>query len=353
MHDWIGTENVIDKQRLGELSERRNGPAALYLTSHVGAIAVTTIGLYYTAGSWWCVPLFCLQGVLLNFLYAPEHECDHFTAFKSRWLNVCVARLCGFAIILCNDTHRWSHYCHHKNTQNWDKDPELLARKVISTPWQYLRALSGLDEIWSKCKVVVLNAIGLGHEWHVTPRQKTGIERWSKVYVAGYLTIFFSALMMASWWPLYYWIGPFVVMRWTYWLQGLGEHICLTHEPHTLLNTRTFKTNVFMRWVNWNMTYHTVHHTYPSVPFYRLPALHAEIEARLGFALPTSTYLELHWHHLRRMFAGATELDLCATHDKVIVEAGQLARLTGENTPIQKIGEDPTDAEAHAYSKPG
>ena len=45
MHDWIGAENVIDKERVRELSERSNGPATLYLLSHVGAIALTTTGL--------------------------------------------------------------------------------------------------------------------------------------------------------------------------------------------------------------------------------------------------------------------------------------------------------------------
>ena len=64
MHDWTGTEKVIDKERLRELSERSNGPATLYLLSHAGAIALTTTGLYYTAGTWWCVPFFLLQGLL-------------------------------------------------------------------------------------------------------------------------------------------------------------------------------------------------------------------------------------------------------------------------------------------------
>ena len=327
MHDWTGTENVIDRERLRELSERSNGPATLYLLSHVGAIALTTTGLYYTAGTWWCVPFFLLQGVLINYLYAPEHECDHFTAFKTRWLNVWVARICGFFIILTNDSHRWSHYCHHRNTQNWKEDPELLARKVMMTPWQYLRYLSGLQNAIGRVKIMFLNSVGLGHEWHVTPKQKADIERWSRVHVAGYVAMAASAIMMESWWPLYYWFGPFVAMHWSYWLQGLAEHAGLTHEPHTLLNTRTLKTNAFMRWVNWNMTYHTVHHTYPSVPFYRLPELHKEVEEKLGFELPSSPYLKLHWRHLKQMFAGATELDLCAAHDEAISEKGQLGRL--------------------------
>ena len=35
---------------------------------------------------------------------------------------------------------------------------------------------------------------------------------------------------------------------------GGGERFGLTHEPNTLLNTRTLTTNAFMRWLNWNMT---------------------------------------------------------------------------------------------------
>ena len=75
------------------------------------------------------------------------------------------------------------------------------------------------------------------------------------------------------------------------------------------------------------MTYHTVHHTYPSVPFYRLAELHDEVEAKLGFELPSSPYFKLHWGHLKRMFAGETELGLCAAHDKTIIEKGQIRRL--------------------------
>ena len=97
----------------------------LYLASHWGAIALNSAAMHYTWGTWWCVPLFLLQGLLINFLYAPEHECDHFTAFRTRWLNEAVAFVCGFLIFNANSDHRWSHYTHHRNTQNWDRDTEL------------------------------------------------------------------------------------------------------------------------------------------------------------------------------------------------------------------------------------
>ena len=46
-------------------------------------------------------------------------------------------------------------------------------------------------------------------------------------------------------------------------------------------NTRTTFTSRAVRALAWNMPYHTEHHTYPSVPFHRLPELHRLIEPHL------------------------------------------------------------------------
>ena len=321
MHDFIGAHNVIDRARLAELSQREDGPALLYSASHFGALVVNTVAMSWTWDSWWCLPFFLLQGVLLNFLYAPEHECDHFTAFKTRWLNVWVGRLCGFLIFFSNEYHRWSHYHHHRNTQDWDDDPELMERSVFKTPWQYVMGLLGYRALWvGRLKVLIDHTRGQVNEPYLTAPQRKAVVRVARGYMTGYGVVAVLALGMQSWWPIYYWIGPFLVMRWTYWLQGLGEHTGLTHEPNTLWNTRTLKTNAFMRWVNWNMTYHTVHHTFPSVPFYRLPVLHREVEAKLGYALPSAPYFALHWGHLKALASGKTELDICADHERAVVE---------------------------------
>ena len=324
MHDFVGVENVVSKERLRELSVRSNGPGFRRLAEHFAVIGLNTAAMAWTWGTWWCVPFFMLQGVLLNYLYAPQHECDHFTAFEHRWLNILVARICGFIIFLTNDYHRFSHYTHHRHTQDWRKDPELLGRPVLMTPWQYLWMLSGFPSSWGRAVLLYQHALGRCDEWYATEGQKQIMINAARWHVAGYAVIAVVAVVFSSWWPLYYWLGPLVIMRWTYWLQGLGEHGGLTHEPYTLLNTRTLTTNAFMRWVNWNMTYHTIHHTFPSVPFYRLPDLQREIETNLGYQLPSSPYFKLHWQHVRRMFGGATELEICDAHTDQVVKAGQL-----------------------------
>ena len=59
--------------------------------------------------------------------------------------------------------------------------------------------------------------------------------------------------------------------------QLITEHTGLTHEPDTIHNTRTIRTWPILRWMAWNMQYHTAHHTFPGVPFYNLAALHREL----------------------------------------------------------------------------
>jgi len=326
MQDFVGAKGVIPAEQLAKLSERSNWQGLVQLAGHFGAIVVVGWALSVTGSSWLSLPLFMLLGVLLNYLYAPTHECDHFTAFKSRWLNIWVARLCGFIIFNPSDHHRWTHFAHHRDTQDWQKDTEL-DRPEIRTAGQYLLALSGLPLIRSKLGSIMKHAFVGVDEWYLTPGQQQRVKLAARWHVAGYAIAIGSALALQSWWVLIFWWGPFFLMRWSYMLQGLGEHTGLTHQPHTLWNTRTFRTNWFMRWVNWNMTFHCVHHTFPGVPFYRLPILHQEVEQRLGFALPSTSYSKLHWQQFWAFREGRTELDICSEHENQLIEVGRLTGL--------------------------
>ena len=86
-----------------------------------------------------------------------------------------------------------------------------------------------------------------------------------------------------------------------------------------------------MRGLNWNMTYHTAHHTFPGVPFHRLPELHArEIEERLGHRLPSAPYFRLHWGHIRRFRARRDRAQTSSPgHDEQLVEEGRLPAPAG------------------------
>ena len=97
MDDFIGVRDVIASERIESLSRRSNTRGLAQLVSHIGALALCTWALALTWGTWWMVPFFFAQGVLINFLFACQHETNHNTAFASRWLNIWVSRLCGLS----------------------------------------------------------------------------------------------------------------------------------------------------------------------------------------------------------------------------------------------------------------
>ena len=57
------------------------------MTPQFAAIGLTGTLLWLLRSTAWAVPLFVLQGVLINFLYAGQHEFSHSTVFKTRRLN--------------------------------------------------------------------------------------------------------------------------------------------------------------------------------------------------------------------------------------------------------------------------
>ncbi len=71
--------DVIDPAKLRSLCVASNVEGARQTLSHLGAIAVTGTLLWLCRGTWWAVPLFAVHGVLLNFLYAGQHELSHWT----------------------------------------------------------------------------------------------------------------------------------------------------------------------------------------------------------------------------------------------------------------------------------
>ena len=65
------------------------------------------------------------RGVLINFLYAAQHELSHATVFKTRVINEWFGRAIGFIEIFPRDYDQIMHFAHHQYTQNWERDGDL------------------------------------------------------------------------------------------------------------------------------------------------------------------------------------------------------------------------------------
>ena len=303
MDDFVGRNDLIPPEVLRELSRRSDFAGALQMGSHLLAIGLTGYGLHVLWGSCWAVPVFVCHGILLNYLFAAQHELNHYTAFKTRWPNDFFNRITSFIQLYPRDYERWYHFVHHSHTQDWAKDPELLSRGGPYTLTSYLPYLFGITYWTSRIKRLFIVATGQTADYY-SRRQKRRIVLESRVYLVAYALVVVVSVYLQSWAAVVYWIAPMFLTKVFQNVQNISEHTGLTHEADTVHNTRTIKTWWIFRWLAWNMQYHTAHHTFPAVPFHRLPALHTELVRRAGYEPPTTGYLAFQWRFIRQLMAG-------------------------------------------------
>ncbi len=301
MDEVFARRDLIDAATLRALSAPSNRAGALQAFSHVGAILANGMLLWFALGTWWSVPLFMVQGVLLNFLYAGQHELSHWTVFRTHWLNEWVGRLFGFVLFYPRTFDQVQHFAHHRFTQNWARDGELA--RAPYTLESYLLWMSGVTYWYTRWRRILRFSLG-----HVSKRHGEMI-REARWHLAGYASIVAVSVMARSWMAVALWIAPMIAMKFVHQLQNTIEHLGLTHEDNVLANTRSTRTNALMRWLAWQMPYHTAHHAFPGVPFHRLRELHEAIFTRRGVAPPSMTYWGFQRAALRALAGGRSEAD--------------------------------------------
>lgn len=308
MDDFVGRANLIPPETMRALCKRSDWKGGIQAASHFGAILLTGIGLYLTMGTWWMLPFFVAHGILLNYLFAAQHECNHYTAFKTRWVNDVINRITGFIQLYPRDYERWFHFQHHRHTQDWDKDAELIARGGPYTLGTYLPYLIGVTYWTGRIQRLFQVAMGTTASYF-SKRQHAKAVMEARVHLGLYALVIFASIGLESWAAILYWIAPMFVTKIFQNVQNITEHTGLTHEQDTVHNTRTIKTWWVFRWMAWNMQYHTAHHTFPAVPFYNLPKLHAELVKHAGYEPPTIGYLEFQWRFIRKLMKGPETRD--------------------------------------------
>ena len=118
---------------------------------------------------------------------------------------------------------------------------------------------------------------------YYTDQQRTTVIAEARWHWAGYALVAAVSLAFESWAAVQFWLAPMFATKVFQNVQNITEHTGLTHEADTVRNTRTIKTWAVFRWLAWNMRYHTAHHTFPAVPFHKLPELHAELVKYAGY----------------------------------------------------------------------
>jgi fatty acid desaturase len=282
----------VDREVLATLNQRSNWKGSLQTLGHLGLLACTGAAAWYATAHLPIVVLLLILYVhdaVWAFLLNAFHELCHKTVFKTKALNTAALYLVSF-LSWYNPVLFWaSHQEHHKFTLHPPADLEMVVpirltlgaflRNAVVNPWGF----------YGRLKVNIRHSFGrLEGEWENALFPESAVElrrslfRWARIQLIGQALIVAVALYFGLWWvPIIITLAPFYGGG-LQWLCNNTQHTGHQDKvPDFRLCCRTILLNPFLRYLYWQMNYHTEHHMYAAVPCYNLGKLHGQIQSDL------------------------------------------------------------------------
>ena len=282
----------MDKETLLKLTARNDAKGLLragsFLLIYLGSIAAN---LYFYSTELWVLMIFgCyIHSIFASFIgmAASVHELSHGTAFKSKWLNDFFYRLFAFLSWNSHVHFKESHSKHHLYTyyQKFDFEQQSLPNAI--TKWDVASwILFDYKKFWQLIRTNISHALGntdvdfffwcpLLSKEDIKTKKLVG---WARTLVVGHLLLIALFVYLDLYVLIYLvtlsgFFGSFLSHA-----TGIVQHIGLGGDvPDWRVNSYTVDLGRVLRFLYWNMNYHTEHHMYASVPFYNLPKLRAAI----------------------------------------------------------------------------
>ncbi|MFT6304599.1 MAG: fatty acid desaturase [Granulosicoccus sp.] len=272
-------EGALTRQELKALMQRSNKPALLHLLLWFCVLGVTTTVVWISIGHWYLVPAMLIHGIVLVHHFSLQHECCHYTAFKTRWLNDWVGNICGLVIMLPNRFFRYEHCDHHTFTQIIGKDTEMI--ELPKSLLGYLLYISSYPYWQSKFSELWRHCLGrlTANDKSFVPRQEWKTVIWEARFMAAFYAIVILVTALFQFWEvLWFWFLPVVLGEPVMRAIRMTEHVGRPTVTDMKTNTRSNRVALPWRFLCWNMNYHAEHHYASSVPFHALPALSEKLE---------------------------------------------------------------------------
>jgi fatty acid desaturase len=279
----------VDKDTLALLYRRSDWMGLAQSLGHLGLLALTGAAAWVASANlpvWALLILLYLHGTLWAFLLNGFHELCHKTVFKSKFLNTLFLDIFSF-LSWNNPVWFWaSHQEHHKYTLHPPDDLEVVlpVKLPISLFLQY--AVVNPWDLLGRLKTYLRHAFGrLEGQWenHIFPASNPALRRslftWARIQLIGHALILVVSLAFGLW------IIPILITLPAFY-GGALQFLCnntqhsglMDRVPDYRLCCRTVYLNPFLRFLYWQMNYHTEHHMFAAVPFYHLPRLHEAIK---------------------------------------------------------------------------
>jgi fatty acid desaturase len=275
-----------------ELTTREDGPTVRRLALHFGLIVVCAVWIVQGWPLWGAV--IPVQGVLIAYLFMIEHEATHKTLLSNEAANDWIGRVAGVLILLPFQWFRWFHLAHHRHTNDPANDPELAGGPKPETRAGWAWHVSGLPYWIAEAGVIWRLAFGQADDGFIPANAKPRVVREARVMLMAYglalLSLFATPVLFWTW------LLPVAIGQVALRIFLFSEHADCPHSDDMLENTRTTFTTRLMRLFTLNASYHIEHHSYPQVPWYKLPDLHRLMAGELrttsdGYAAFTKAYL--------------------------------------------------------------
>lgn len=271
-------EGALTRRELKQLMRRTDKPAFQRLAIWLCLLCLTAYGIWLTQGSWLMLPAMFVHGVVLVHHFSLQHECCHYTAFKTRWLNDVAGNVCGLVIMLPNRFFRYEHCDHHTYTQLKGRDTELIELpQTIAGYFYYLSSIpywkAKFNELW-RHSAGHLSAV---EKSFVPLEERKTIVLEARAMVAFYLVVILLSLVFQSKAAIWYWFVPVVLGEPVMRAIRMTEHVGRPNVSDMKTNTRSNLVSLPLRFLCWNMNYHAEHHYASSVPFHALPDLHRKL----------------------------------------------------------------------------
>ena len=279
-HQSTQIQPILSTTQLKALNQKSDLKGWRHLIGHL-TLMISSGYLWGTQHShylWIALPALVVYGFSFAAMFATLHECSHRTAFASPRVNRWVEWMAGFLSFYNSDFYRRYHKWHHRYTQIPGKDPELSDSPP--TTWgEYLMVLTGfgwwVSKVNSHFNVATGNLVGCDF---IAPEAEADVIRSTRLQLLAYLGILaVSAALGHPEFIVMYWLLPLAVGQPILRFILLAEHTGCSNDGNALTNTRTTLTLWPLRFIMWNMPFHTEHHLYPSIPFHALPEAHHQL----------------------------------------------------------------------------
>ena len=206
-------------------------------------------------------------------------------------MTIWCARVAGFLAFYNSEFFRFAHGAHHRFTQIPGKDPELNDPKP-HTHFEYILEITGY--FWWKGQIQVHYDILTGNldkfEF-IPPNSQRRIIQHGRIQFLLYALLLFlsSAVAYLGWVPtnvfLTLWLLPLAIGQPFLRMILLSDHTACEYGSNYLTNTRTTYTNLFVRYLMWEMPFHSEHHRYPGIPFHALSEVHSHLKPHLKYVV--------------------------------------------------------------------